>query len=459
LLARALADCNEHQIAAQVLLVTRDRNPGDYWLLIELAHALWELPPEAKPGRDEAIACYRAALAARPLNAKTYARLGYCFDQQDKWELAELYYRRATELDPKLAEAWDDLGLIQFRRNDLMGAEKSYNTAIDSDPDYARAYTNLGFLLLQKKQFARAEEVLQNGIARDASYHFAYLNLGKAREERGNILGAIAAYQQAVDYGQHDPLAHSNRGESRRWLADWTGAEESFRTALKIKPGHALAFKNLGWLLFLRGDLTEAETCFQEVLKSDQKDAESLGKLGWILERKGNLDAAQKHYIKAAELEPDGDNAHSFQAKRLSSRPTNRDMLKQILEDTFTEHPKWSPRQRRTVHSAAAISAVWYCRPDAPGIAPSERPKFRQFAHDLFVGLLDELSNSLATSPETTAEEMISSTSDWLGDVELARVRNPFSLISLPTADAEKWIAVWARVHAIREKCLKPQRQ
>src|SRR5262249_50840160 len=93
----------------KVLRLAQRQYPGDFWINYNLA---WNLANLAPPSRDEAIAFYRAALAARPQNAMVFNNLGRLLCGQKKLDEAEAYYKKAIELDAKNASAWNNVGAL-----------------------------------------------------------------------------------------------------------------------------------------------------------------------------------------------------------------------------------------------------------------------------------------------------------------------------------------------------------
>jgi superkiller protein 3 len=88
---------------------------------------------------DEAIACFRKAIALDPKNASAHTNLGIALQQRGKLAEAENAFRRAIVLDPKLAAAHLHLG------NALRGAGRTdeaiacYRKALELQPNLAAA--------------------------------------------------------------------------------------------------------------------------------------------------------------------------------------------------------------------------------------------------------------------------------------------------------------------------------
>ena len=74
------------------------------------------------------------------------------FNKQ-QFKNAEIYFKKAIELEPKYAEAYANLGALyaKFKENDK--AIKLYEQSIKLKPSYAGAYTNLGNALNKTKRY------------------------------------------------------------------------------------------------------------------------------------------------------------------------------------------------------------------------------------------------------------------------------------------------------------------
>jgi predicted TPR repeat methyltransferase len=67
-------------------------------------------------------------------------------------------FRRAVAFVPDMAEAWNNLGVMQDEFHMDENASNSYKRAIEIQPDYASAHFNLGVSLQKLKRFKEAAE-------------------------------------------------------------------------------------------------------------------------------------------------------------------------------------------------------------------------------------------------------------------------------------------------------------
>ena len=463
LLGRGLVDCNacdaETRVlycgaAARLLYAVRERDPSDYWVIIELANALWELPPEPSLGWSDSISCLRAALALRPNSAMTHFRLGCALQLKGNAEIADIHYAKAVKLDPSIFGAWYNWGHNQALKGDLIAAEKSSRKAIECDPNSSRARNALGLLLVRVGRTKEAEQEFRKCIQLEPHSGEYHMHVAYALEKRGIISEAMIYYRRATELAPQDTLILTNHGESRCWDGDWAAAEESFRRALKIDAKCFRAHQKLGGLFLLRGDMANAESSVRMALQFNSKDCESLFLLGKILEHQGNAAGAEQCHRESGRYDKEHSFANAFEVNRLSRHPLTPAELKRILEETLKENPTWSDRQRRAAKSSAALVAIRSSYSTSDAIRAEDRPGLREMAHLLFTELLADYAASLAKSPDSTAEEFLSTTASWLGHFELAPVRNLFSLLTLPGNELRQWAKLWENIRSLRTKCL-----
>src|SRR5262249_35265980 len=97
LLARALNRCGERDAALALLRWGRGRYHSDFWLHFVLGAELAVAKAETRTPveLEEAIGCYRAALALRPTIAAVHYNLGVALDARNQRDEAIAEYRDA----------------------------------------------------------------------------------------------------------------------------------------------------------------------------------------------------------------------------------------------------------------------------------------------------------------------------------------------------------------------------
>jgi Tfp pilus assembly protein PilF len=100
-----------------------------------------------------------------PLTAVQHNELGYIYESQGKYELAEREYRQALNKEKNWAVPYFNLGNVHFRRGDLNRAEGYYRKALQRDPKNSDIMNNLAYVLCEQGQYDKAEKWIDRALA------------------------------------------------------------------------------------------------------------------------------------------------------------------------------------------------------------------------------------------------------------------------------------------------------
>jgi Tfp pilus assembly protein PilF len=160
---------------------------------------------------DEAIGCYRKALALRPDLVASLDNLGGALHSQGKLDEAQACYERALALRPDRVESLIGLGLVLRAQGRLEEAVARYERALALSPDHPDAHNNLGIALVD---LGRQEDAITHhdrALALQPGRAELHYNLGSVLQRQGLYAEALTCYGRALalkpDYGQ----AHLNR--------------------------------------------------------------------------------------------------------------------------------------------------------------------------------------------------------------------------------------------------------
>lgn len=158
------------------------------------------------------------------LNAKEpfyHCNLGNALQALGRAEEAVACYRKALALKPEYAEAHNNLGHALQALGKLEEALACYRHALALKPDYADAYNNLGHIFLAMGKATEASEHLRRALAFRPNYPEAQMNLGNALQLQGNLQGAIACYERAISLNPVYAQAHLNQALTQLMRGDF----------------------------------------------------------------------------------------------------------------------------------------------------------------------------------------------------------------------------------------------
>jgi tetratricopeptide (TPR) repeat protein len=241
---------------------------------------------------DEALACYRRALALDPTQADaTYnlnLQVGNILQAQGKLEEAADCYRRAIEAKPTLAAPHFNLGNTIRELGRILEAIDCYRRAVQLQPDLAEAHNNLGSVLLDEGQLAEAGACFQRALEIRPDYVEAHSNAGSLFLEQGKYDEAVSHCRRALELQPDMVAAYSNLGGALRELGNLDEAIVCCRRALELKPDMADAFGNLGSSLHDLGKNEEALAAYDRAieLKPDFAEVRCNRAMMWLSEGK-----------------------------------------------------------------------------------------------------------------------------------------------------------------------------
>ena len=207
---------------------------------------------------QEAEIFTRKAIQLNPNLAEGHLNLGIILKDLGKSEEAELSYRKAIALKPDLAEAHSNLGNILRDLGKLQDAELSTRKAIEINPDFANAHLNLGNILSDLGRSKEAELSIRKAIELKLDYADAHSNLGNILKNLGRPQEALNAYVKSIELNPNIAEVRYNLGNILRDLGKSEEAISHWQKAIKLNPDFAMAHYNLSIFYSQKNDFDKA---------------------------------------------------------------------------------------------------------------------------------------------------------------------------------------------------------
>lgn len=305
LLVLTLREADLRDVALQVLKISRQAHPDDFWLNTELGLQL-----HARRKYGEAQTYLSIAVSLRPDSASAHHNLGAALSFQRKHDEAMACFQKALEIDPRFSALHVSLGNDLLMRNRLNEALACYQKAIELDPQYARAYNNLGNALRQQKKLDEAIATFQKALELEPKYALVYFNLGITFLDQKKLAKAIASYQKAIELEPNDADAHVGLGIAYGRQGDLEQAVACCQKAIEVDPNHIDGHLNLGVILARKKKFDQAVVHFRKAVELAPKDARTHRLLGSTLTEQKKFDEAIVCAQKVIELTPNDSSAH-----------------------------------------------------------------------------------------------------------------------------------------------------
>lgn len=206
---------------------------------------------------------------------------GIEFHKRGELDEAIACYRRALAVDPYLVEAHCNLAAALRARGQDAEAKQSYLQAVQCNPRVVEAQFQLGVLLEFENDTAAAIECYQNAIRHQPDHVGAYFNLGMIYKMQGDIDRGIECYRKALEFQPNFAVALNNLGTLLKIQSRIAEARACFEQALRIDPGYVEARCNQALLLLAEGDYAAGWPLYELRTASPEFSQRSFDKPRW----------------------------------------------------------------------------------------------------------------------------------------------------------------------------------
>ena len=196
------------------------------------------------------------------------------------WRQAGIYrdevalFSHIVALNPEARDAHLNLGNALLEADRTEEGLAASRIAVEQRPESADAHSNLGLALSNLERFTEAEEALRRALQLDPRHKSALQNTAELLRKQEQYEAAVAAYQTVLERDRGYALAYAGMGDALFNLQRYEDALASLTQALVLQPRLPMAGA-------------------MEVL------------MGRAARELGRLDAAEEHFLRAMQLDPD----------------------------------------------------------------------------------------------------------------------------------------------------------
>ena len=155
---------------------------------------------------------YESFISKGLKDERIFSNYGILLKDLGELQEAELFTKKAINLNPNFAMAYYNLGSILKARRNLKGAEISIRKAINLNPNFAIAYSNLGNILKDLGKLQEAEVSHLKAIELNPNLALAHLNLGYLLLELGKLKEAEISTRKAIELNPNTPRVNETLG-------------------------------------------------------------------------------------------------------------------------------------------------------------------------------------------------------------------------------------------------------
>ncbi|MFO0966018.1 MAG: tetratricopeptide repeat protein [Gemmataceae bacterium] len=404
-----------------------------------------------------AIACYQKVVDLHPKAPNAHFRMADLLQGLGRHAQAEASLRTLISLDQRYPEAHARLGIALAARGAWDEASAAYETALEQDKlpleQKAVVLDSLGTVLLNKGDFEGAVKKHRAALALDTRRGLVAYNLGTAQMALGALEDAAESFADAVKQDARNPMFHLRLAMVRLHLKDLDQAIASAKEAVALAPGMAEAHNVLAQAYFDNLQFAEGLKALQQakgqvrpadpgqnLLQAAYQAGEGLMKVDQV------LPAFLRGDARAAESLPKTTLALITAAKHKRYLAAYR-----LYVDAFAAQPALAENLIAGCRAHAAGAAIRAATGDAEKDAKLDDAERARLRAQALAWLSAELDAWKRASPLVPAPEKGMArfrVRRWLVEADLAKVRDPEALKSLPALERDAWTKLWKDVAA-----------
>lgn len=315
-LARAAQEQEEYSGAARYLETYAANQPRDASAHYQLGLLLTLTEPDRAASElilasqldlrfDPAVQSLRAALSLASLAdapSEKFVIIGAGLGSVEEWELARAAFESAVRADGANAEAWAWLGEANQRSGREGIAE--LDRALELNPNSSVVRGLRGLYLQRIGNYRDALTEFQVAASLEPQNPARFVSLGDAYALTGDLIRALESFQYATTLAPED-------ASYWRALAEFCGRQgihlnnigiPAAQRAVVLAPEDSNSEEVLGWLWYLAGDYPAAERHLLRALELDSQNAAAYLRLGMVYLQTGDRTAAFENLIRARDL-------------------------------------------------------------------------------------------------------------------------------------------------------------
>ncbi|MBI3890052.1 MAG: tetratricopeptide repeat protein [Candidatus Wallbacteria bacterium] len=245
--------------------------------------------------------------------------LGDQFLQEENYPQAREHFQIALDL----AQTKKDKDEIRVKMAQTGPERATTNLSnlfeeVERTPSSPEAIYNFATELIIEGHFPQAVTYFEKLVELTPEDADAHLMLANAMSDCERFEDAERAYGKAREKGSDVAEVDYRLGELQYNRGDHAAAIRYLNRALEKQPDHPDAQRSLAHIFAVGGEYEKAIAAYQAVLKLDEDDSESYFELVNCFEIRGQMTEARDSWLRATEVEPDGDFA-SFARDKLDS--------------------------------------------------------------------------------------------------------------------------------------------
>lgn len=270
--------------------------------------------------------------------AETCLDIGFEFENQNNFEFAIKYFKKALSYKPEDDTPIYELAFCFESLNQYDEAIQFYTEFLDKHPYSLAAWFNLGLMYNAVELYEKAIEAYDFVIAIDETFAISYFNKAHSYANMGMYLEAINFYRQTFLYEKPDAITYFYIGDCYQKLNNHTDAVKSFLKSLEFDSGFADAWLVMGVSYGQLGNHHDAIRSVEKALSIEKNNMDYIYVLAGILAKANRIKEAENAYKKIISSSSVNPEVYLDYARLVEENRSTKEAIK-ILHEALLKFP------------------------------------------------------------------------------------------------------------------------
>jgi arylsulfatase A-like enzyme/Tfp pilus assembly protein PilF len=184
---------------------------------------------------DEAVSFMKKALELNPNFDQAMTGLAHAFYATGNVEEAETWLRKAVKENPQNYRAWYELARVMSNA-DPSAASEAYQKTVSIQPNFSLAQRDFGILQIKRRQYEDALRHFEKAAALGDKDARLYNFMGICYSQTGQLQKAVTSLQRAIQSDSNLAEAHLNLGYAYERQRKTRSANAEYAAACRLEP-------------------------------------------------------------------------------------------------------------------------------------------------------------------------------------------------------------------------------
>ena len=316
-LALAYNEVNKTNESLKILRGLYQKTPDSTAVLEALASVF-----EKNNRPDESSFYLKRLEELQKVNALSWINMGKRSENNNRFDEAEQFYRKALQIEPTSKEAKRRIAITLFKKAAQIAKTGDFDLCLSilekakiEDPsniDIIRYIDKIKALRLikeaqieyKKGSFAKSVSIYSQALKIDYTIPEIFYGLGQVYFSIGDLNKSADSLEKCISVDQNYLDAYKLLSDVFRRLGRLPDAIQIISKALSLNKDDAELHLKLGYLFYLNNDAFNAKIAYRSALSLNPKDPEVHINLGLVYFQEGDYSMAEQEFLIASRLSP-----------------------------------------------------------------------------------------------------------------------------------------------------------